>query len=274
MHRSYLYVPGDQPALLTKAFNLTGNSRPDAIIIDLEDAVAPTHKREARAAAAALTAHVTPDRPAIFVRINVHDSIDLDDLRAVSGPGLAGVVVPKASPESVATVAQALRSTGHQAAIVALVETAAALTHLNAIAAVPGVTSLALGEADLGSELGIATEAQWAWWPIRMNVVVASGTFGLEAPTGPVSVHFRDLEEYGRTTRDLLHAGFGARPAIHPSQIPIINSIMKPTPTDIEHARQIVDQHERAAANGIGVTTDADGAMTDEAVVRRYRRML
>jgi citrate lyase subunit beta / citryl-CoA lyase len=271
MHRSYLYVPGDQPTLLTKALGLQGDNRPDVIIIDLEDAVAPNRKLVARDAAAKLAATSDADQPAIFVRINPGD---LDDLSAVVGAGLGGVIVPKASPKSIAAAANHLAAANSAADLVALIETATGLASVNDIASVPGVSALAVGEADLGSELGIAEQATWAWWPIRMNLVIASATFGLEPPTGPVSTTFRDLTGFEQTTRDLRAAGFGARPAIHPAQVPIINAVMKPSAAEIEHARQLVDQYDQALALGLGVTTGADGAMIDEAVAGRYRRML
>jgi citrate lyase subunit beta / citryl-CoA lyase len=269
MLRSYLYVPGDQPARITKALTFEGEDRPDAIIIDLEDAVAASQKPMARAAAAALTAApLTAGSSAIFVRVNAGV---LDDVRAVMGPGLAGIVIPKASARSVSEVAEL---TDQNVSLIALIETAVGLAIVNEIAALPGVRTLAIGEADLGSELGIARDANQAWWPLRLKLVIASGAAGLEAPTGPVSTEFRDLTEFARTTRDLRDGGFGSRPAIHPAQVTVINAIMKPSPAEIEQARNSVERYDANLAAGIGVTTDEDGRMLDEAVIRRFRRML
>ncbi len=272
MLRSYLYVPGDQPARLEKAIGLTGDRRPDALIIDLEDAVAASHKLAARTAAAALTggkSHTVG--PALFVRINAGD---FDDLRAIIGPSLAGVVVPKATSISVGEVASVLQQAGSNAQILPLVETALGISTISNIAAIGGVTSLAIGEADLGSELGIAAQASWAWWPIRMNLVVASAAANLDAPTGPVSTEFRDLTEFEQSTTALLHAGFGSRPAIHPDQLPIINQIMKPSVADMDNARRLVERYDTALASGVGAVTDEHGRMVDEAIVRRARMLL
>jgi citrate lyase subunit beta / citryl-CoA lyase len=272
MLRSYLYVPGDQPARITKALNLQGEDRPDAIIIDLEDAVAASQKLVARAAAAALTAApLTAGSSAIFVRINAGV---LDDVRAVMGPSLAGIVIPKASIASVAEIGEIAKLTDRNVSLVALIETAVGLAAVNEIAALPGVTTLAIGEADLGSELGISSDAHQAWWPLRMNLVVASGAAEREPPTGPVSTEFRNLAEFAQATRDLRDSGFGARPAIHPAQVAVINAIMKPSMADVKHARTRVERYDANLAAGIGVTTDEDGRMIDEAVIRRFRRML
>lgn len=275
MLRSYLYVPGDKPELLAKALLLRGMQRPDAILLDLEDAVAVSQKAKALALVAEATHAPSTDceAPALFVRVNSGD-LGLGDLSAIVGPGLAGVCLPKASVSAIARAASVLSAMGSDVGIIALVETASAVQQLAEIAVGSHVIGMALGEADLGAELGIAQGSDHAFWPIRMQVVVAAVAAGLNPPTGPVSTNFRDLETFRHSTIALRNAGFGARSAIHPAQIPIINEAMRPSPAETAAAQELVASFDAAVAAGQGVMIDDRGRMVDEAIARAARRLL
>lgn len=274
MLRSYLYVPGDKPELIAKARRLSGVHQPDALLLDLEDAVAVSQKAVARANIAALTASPpSADGPMLFVRINAGE-VGLADVVAVAGPSLVGVCVPKASTSALREVGRVFAEVGLRVAIIALVETAAGLSEIQNIALSEGVTRLALGEADLCSELGIASGANHALWPLRMQAVVASAAAGIEPPIGPISTDFRNLDQFSASSELLLQAGFAARQAIHPAQISVINQIMQPSAEALAAAAETVALYDSASTAGRGVTVDSDGRMLDEAVVRAARRLL
>lgn len=106
-----------------------------------------------------------------------------------------------------------------------------------------------------------------------MSIVVASAAAGIDPPTAPVSTDFRDLDAYRRSTEALKHAGFGARSAIHPAQVAVIDEVF--APTHEEHAEpSLVTAFDDAMTRGEGVFIGPDGRMVDLAVVRHARRAL
>lgn len=107
--------------------------------------------------------------------------------------------------------------------------------------------------------------------PLRLQVVLASAAAGIGAPVGPTSTDFRDLLALRASTEALLRAGFRARTAIHPAQIPVINEVFSPSPEEVAQARRLVEAFEQSPA---GAMTDADGRMADVAVVRSARELL
>jgi len=262
--RSYLYVPGDRPDRIEKALA----SGADAVVVDLEDAVAVAAKDEARGHAAATVALPPTDGTEVWVRIN-QGRRGSDDLDAVcAGRGLTGVFLPKASNHTVASAALVL---GDRMAV-ALVESAAALVELDDLAGRPKLAALAMGEVDLAADLGIEPSPDGAeLWPVRLRAVVASAAAGLRPPIGPVWVAVRDLDGLEASTVQLRRRGFGARQAIHPTQVPVINAAFTPTEEAVERARQLLDG---ADASEAGAWVGPDGSMVDEAVLRSARRTL
>lgn len=255
--RSYLYVPGDRPDRLEKAVDRGA----DALIADLEDAVATSSKEEARETVAEWVAGFPADqrRPEIWVRVN-----SPEDIQSILAPGLTGVYVPKvASAADLPTVS---------VKVAALIESAAGVLAAAEIAAAPGVAHLAIGEADLTAELGI--EPSEALNPIRMQIVLVSAAAGIDPPVGPVSTDFKDLDGLRRSTESLRRMGFRARAAIHPDQIPIINEVFTPTPDEVENAKKILALYDEAVSRGTGAIADENGRMIDEAIARAARHTL
>ena len=256
MNRSYLYVPGDRPDRFDKA--TVGGA--DAVIVDLEDAVAPRAKDAAREAVAAWLAS-SPPLP-VWVRVNNHPDLLGADLAMVARSAAAGVVMPKAGLEA---------CDSSPVGVQALIETAAGLRALDRIAAHPRVVRLALGEADLCAELGVTPSADGhELWAIRSDVVVASAAAGLEPPVGPVPTDLDDDEALARTSRQLQRQGFGGRSVLHPRQVATVNEAFTPGPEEIQRARSVVAAH--AAADGGSAVLD--GAFVDSATVRLARRTL
>jgi citrate lyase subunit beta/citryl-CoA lyase len=277
--RSYLYVPGDQPHKLERATR----SGADAVIADLEDAVAPSAKTAAlKTVADWLATRTGTDQPEIWVRVNA-SQLMTEDVRAVIGPSLAGLCLPKVDgPEQILrldelTTAGELRAgfAPGSVRVLPLLESAAGILSAQAIAQAPRVTQLGLGELDLCGELGIEpSRDEPELLPIRLQVVLASAAARLEAPVAPVSTGYRDLDALRRSTQALKRVGFGSRWAIHPAQVPIINEIFTPTAAEVSAAQRLIEQHEAALAAGRGVFVDDHGRMADEAVVRSARRIL
>jgi citrate lyase subunit beta/citryl-CoA lyase len=277
--RSYLYVPGDQPDKLAKAVGRGA----DAIIVDLEDAVAFSSKATARRITSEWLRAQAEAGPEIWVRINNHEDLMADDINAVVGEGLTGLYIPKADgPDAIDAVAQLVSAAAaHQdpgigsIKLGALIETARGVQAVDRIAAHRGLTELAIGEADLGAELGIrASPDEREWLAIRSRVLVACAAAGIKPPVGPVSVDFRDLDAFRASTEGLKRMGFRSRPAVHPAQVAVINDVFTPTAGEATAARLLVADYDTAVAEGRGVILDPQGRMVDEATVREARRIL
>lgn len=276
--RSYLYVPGNDPGKLERALERGA----DALILDLEDAVPPAAKDEARELVASWLCSVPPTDVELWVRVNP-GPLALDDARAVAGPDLRGVVAAKTeTAQDVRALAAVLEAAAEEAGlpsqsfgIVPLLESAGALLAAVEIAAVPGVARLQVGEADLGADLGFApTEDGSGWDAIRTQMVIVSAAAGIGAPVAPVSTEFRDLESFAASTRALAARGYVGRACIHPAQVAVANEVFTPAPEVVERARAVVRAFDDAVAEGSGVTVGDDGRMIDEAVVRSARRII
>ncbi|MFE2759428.1 HpcH/HpaI aldolase/citrate lyase family protein [Streptomyces halstedii] len=269
--RSALYVPGDRPDMLAKALGRGA----DAVIVDLEDGVAPAAKAYARTTAARWLEELPPagSRPGteIWVRINPGGA-GLADARAVALPAVAGMVVAKAErADDLAAVAGALAS-APWIALCPLLESAAALLAAPLMARAPRVTRMQLGEADFCADTGIAPgpDERELLWP-RTQLTLVSAAARLAPPLGPVSTDFRDLGALRRSTTALKRLGFGGRTCIHPAQLVVVNEVFTPSSGELDRARALVERFEGA---GSGVAQDESGRMIDEAVVRGARRVL
>jgi citrate lyase subunit beta/citryl-CoA lyase len=277
--RSYLYVPGDRPEMLAKA--LTRGA--DALIVDLEDAVAPAAKAAARAVVADWLAGLPAERGTeVWVRTNP-GALGRADAAAVVSPRLAGLVVAKTeSPDElvvldhVLSVAEADRGLPVGALpVVPLLESAAAVLHAERIGAGPRVRRLQLGEADLRADIGVTPgDDDRELLYLRSHVVLVSAALRLDPPVAPTSVLVRDDEGLRRSTLALARMGFVGRACIHPAQVAVVNEVFTPTSDELERARALVAAFDRAVAAGDGVILDDSGRMVDEAVVRQSRRVL
>lgn len=262
--RSLLFAPGSDERKLRRALE----SDADAVVADLEDAVAPDEKRAARDLVRNLLAGTTAS-PALMVRINGVDT-DLweDDLASLEGLELAAIVLPKATPAAVAALAPA------GPPIVAIVETAQGLRLAYETASSPRVAVLALGAADLGAELRLEprADAQEILYA-RSKLVVDSAAAGVRAPFDVVHVDTRDddgLDGAGRFARSL---GFGGKLCIHPAQVPIVNRVFALDEEQLVWARRVLAAYEEGVKEGRGAIA-VDGEMVDLPIVVRARRLL
>lgn len=279
--RSHLYVPGDRPDVLAKALGRGA----DALIVDLEDAVAVSAKDSARAAVAEWLAGLpaAADNPVeVWVRVNPGQAA-LVDVEAVAVPALAGICLAKAeSAAEVAAVAGLLDRLEAERSIAAgsigiapLLESAAAVLRAAEIAQAPRVRRLQVGEADLKADTGIEPgddERELLW--VRSQVVLASAAAGIDPPVGPVSTNFRDLDALRASTEAVRRLGYRGRACIHPAQIAVVHEVFTPSPEQIGAAQALIAAYDAAVAAGSGVLLGPDGRMVDEAVVRQARRLV
>jgi citrate lyase subunit beta/citryl-CoA lyase len=276
--RSYLYVPGNSEQKLSRAEQRDA----DAVIFDLEDAVPWAEKDRARdLVRRVLTVAGHDGRPQRWIRIN-QPPLLAKDIAATAVPGVHGVMVPKAEPDLLAQVDTYLTEAEHRHhlpagtfTVIALIETAGGVLAAPAVATSPRVVRLGLGEADLAGELALQLDPERAELaPIRLQVVLASAAAGLAHPIGPVETALHDEATLRRSTELLSRLGFRARTAIHPAQVPVINDVFTPTPSEVAWARVVVDALMEATTRGSGVAVGPDHKMIDLAVARSAEEIL
>ncbi|QFU92147.1 CoA ester lyase [Amycolatopsis sp. YIM 10] len=254
--RSWLYVPGDRPDRMAKA--LAGEA--DAVVLDLEDAVAPESKTEARQHVLATLAD-----NAAYVRINAPGTdAGEEDIRALAAsPGaLAGVRVPKSEdPGELRRVADRLG-----VGVFPILESALGVENAFALATAHSlVAGISLGEADLAADLRVASGPALAW--PRSRVVVAARAAGLPSPVQSVWTAVRDLGGLRADTVAGRRAGFFGRSVIHPAQLPVVHEVCAPDEEEVAWARSVVDNDQAA-------WIDHKGQFVDKAVLERARWLL
>lgn len=259
LHRSLLFVPGHRADRFDKAL-AAGAS---AVIIDLEDAVAPSDKDAARAA---LAAWLRPGH-AVIVRINSADTPWFAaDLALCGAPGVAGVMLPKAeSPDTLAAV----RAAGARG-LLPLVESAAGMANLDAIARAPGVWRLAFGSIDLQVDLGLKDATEDELLPFRLQLVLASRLAGIGAPVDGVSTAIDDADRLQQDVARARRLGFAGKLCIHPKQVAPVNAGMAPSAAERAWAQRVL---AAAAASG-GAAVAVDGKMVDKPVLLRAEAIL
>jgi citrate lyase subunit beta/citryl-CoA lyase len=265
-----LYVPGDRPDRFAKALTTSPH-----VILDLEDAVAPDRKGYARAAVAEALA---APGAAFAVRVNAAGTPwHAADLAAVAGrPGLRTLRLPKVDgPGDVRELLRHLEPLGGPppAGLTCLLESARAVEAAHAIAiADPAVTAVALGEADLRSDLGLPTDAGLTW--SRSRVVVAARAAGLPPPVMSVHPHVSDVDGLVASCRAGRALGFLGRTCIHPRQVPVVVAAFAPTPAEVDRATALLAALEHAGRTGRGVLALPDGRMVDPAMAGAAHRTL
>ena len=257
--RSYLFVPGDRPERFDKAWA----SDADEIIIDLEDAVAPAGKEQARHSVAGW---LDPRRP-VGRRVNAVDSAWFeDDLRLACEPGLAGIVLPKA--EAVPDALLGLLQQGRIGGVIALIETAEGLRCAREIAATPGVRRLAFGSIDFQVDLGIEGDGDELLF-FRSQLVWQSRLAGLPAPIDGVATAIDDDTLVRAQALHSRRLGFGARLCIHPRQLAPVHEAFTPAAAERAWARRVMAALEASGGAAVAV----DGRMVDRPVWLQAQRI-
>jgi citrate lyase subunit beta/citryl-CoA lyase len=256
--RSYLFVPADRPERYAKALA----SGADAVIVDLEDAIAPASKDMARQALAQWLENV--GEASIVVRINGFGTpwFDADRDLVARSPKVAAVMLPKADGDSPWAVFA-------DKPVLALVESAGGIAAARAIARAPQVRRLAFGSIDLSLDLGVEDDDD-ALLCARSELVLASRLANLPPPVDGVCTAINDATLLAAHVQRARRLGLGAVLCIHPSQVAAVNSGFEPTTEQLDWARRVV----AAAAQSSGAAIAVDGKMVDRPVLMRAEAVL
>ncbi|RYF00995.1 MAG: CoA ester lyase [Oxalobacteraceae bacterium] len=265
MNRSYLFVPGDRPERYAKALAAGA----DAVIIDLEDAVAPAAKDAARAS---LRAWLAPGQ-AVLVRVNSADTPWFaEDVKLAGLPGVAGIVLPKAErPDDIARLMQAgARS------VLPLIESALGFHHALELARQPGVERLLFGSIDFSVDLGMTEDIETLQY-FRSQLVLVSRLAGVLPPVDGVTTTLDNIDRITEDTRRARRHGFGGKLCIHPRQVAPVNDAFAPSAEEAAWAARVL----QAVENTDGAAVALDGKMVDrpvmlqaQAIVEEMRRRL
>lgn len=283
--RSFLFVPGDSEKKLAKG----EQSGADALILDLEDAVAPERKPLARQM---VSSYLRDKRgivgPQLWVRVNALSSgALLDDLVAIMEQRPAGIMLPKPDgPEAVAKVSAYLDAfeaqfgiePGQTRVLPVATETPRSVFRLGdyANAGLARLHGLTWGAEDLSSAMGASgnSDGNGKWTLVYQNVrslcLIAAHAAEVQA-IETLYVDFRDEEGLRASCRSARAEGFSGRIAIHPAQVSAINECFTPSPEEIAHARRVIAAFE--ASNGAG-TVGLDGLMLDIPHLKQARNLL
>jgi citrate lyase subunit beta / citryl-CoA lyase len=276
--RSMLFVPVTARRFVDGA----AGRGADAIILDLEDAVAASEKARARTLVPEAAQIVSQGGADVVVRLNRPLRMTVRDLEAVIGPGVQAIALPKAeSAQHVQLVAEIIDELESERGMVvgttkvlAMVETCSAFFRIAEIAkASPRLVGLNVGAEDFATAAGMLPEAEGLFMPKQMCVFAARAA-GI-MPLGFVGTvaDFSDLDGFRATVRRSRRIGFMGASVIHPSQVQILNEEFRPSPAEVEHAGRVVAAYDKALAEGVGAVT-VDGRMIDVPVVERAKLLL
>ncbi|WP_435065182.1 HpcH/HpaI aldolase/citrate lyase family protein [Halobaculum sp. EA56] len=274
VQRSLLYTPGDDRDMLETAVGTDA----DTVIFDLEDAVAPAAKEEARRTVRSTLGDLEDPTPNVAVRVNPYDLSGRADVDAVVGGAEHppdSILLPKVDDAGpVEALHDQLAEVGApDVGIVPLIETAAGVIAAAEIAAAPGVTAVAYGDQDFTADIGATvtddkTESLYA----RQRTVVAAAAAGVDA-LDTVHTDIGDTEGLREQTEFVVELGFDGKLAIHPDQIAVINEAFTPGEDELEWAEAVLAGQERASDEDAGVFT-VDGQMIDPPLVERARTIV
>jgi citrate lyase subunit beta/citryl-CoA lyase len=276
--RSLLYVPVVSERFVAKAHERGA----DAIILELEDGVAPSEKERARGLVAESAARVGQAGADVLVRVNRPWRLAVRDLESSIGPDVRGLVLPKVdSAEHVLALAEIAASVeeerglepGHTVFFVRVEGPTGLLNAAEICGAHDRVVAVGLGSSDYtistGMEAGGQGNAMASF--VVVNAATAAGIVPLGL-TGAI-VGFEDLDAFRRSAEESRALGLRGAPCVHPSQVPILNEVFSPTAAELERARRVVEEYEKALAAGEGAIT-VDGEFVDIPFYEQAKRLL
>jgi citrate lyase subunit beta/citryl-CoA lyase len=276
--RSLLFAPGNHARRVEKALTLPA----DAVILDLEDAVAISEKAEARRMV--IEAFDKPRTAKLYVRVNAMSTEwCYGDLVVVVRAGLDGVMLPKVEHAHqlrtadwvIGNLEQARELPARSIDLIPIIETALGFSNLDAICgAGTRVRRFAFGAGDFTLDMGMEwTRDETELLPHRAACVLASRAAGLEPPVDTVWADLRDAEGFAASAKRAAGLGFQGKMCIHPDQIGPANAAFTPDEAAMTRARRIVAAFEKAEAEGLA-SIQLDGQFIDYPIVQRARRVL
>lgn len=277
--RTFMFAPGNHPRKVEKVFSLGA----DAVILDLEDAVAMNEKVAARQAVVAALKRPRTCRG--YVRINASDTpLCYGDLLETVGEGLDGIVLPKVeSAAQLLTIDWLLAQLERERSLPAgsidlmpIIETGKGVAAVREIAGAGSrVRRLSFGAADYTHDMGMNwTLEEGELTPARAEIVLASRVGRLEPPIDTVFAHVgKHLDALKRTAQLARDLGFQGKLCIHPEQVEPIHGVFTPTNKEITEARKIVETFEAAEASG-SASIQVEGRFIDYPIVEQAKRVL
>jgi citrate lyase subunit beta/citryl-CoA lyase len=261
---TYLFVPGNRPDRFDKALAAGA----DAVILDLEDAVAPSEKDAARESVAQwLETRPAASDERILVRVNAASTPWFDtDLGLVRSTAVRVAMLPKCeSAEAIDTLRAAMRD---GAQIVPFIESARGVSEARAVASAAGVQRIAFGTFDYSADLDLSGDDQGLAYP-SAQIAIASRCAGIASPIAGVTLAIDDERQLRADVAFARAHGFGAKLCIHPKQVPIVRDACKPAAAEIEWARRVLAAVETARG-----AVQVDGRMVDQPIVLKARAIL
>ncbi len=276
--RSFLFAPGNHPRRVEKSLTLGA----DAVILDLEDAVANAAKEATRQVVVAALAQ--PRRCLGYIRVNsLGTPWSYGDIEAVVAPGVDGIVLPKVeSASDLLTVDWMMRSLERARGLkegsidlMPIIETGKGFAEFASIArSGTRVKRVAFGAGDFTLDVGIKWSSDESeLLPYRSGIVVQSRAAGLEPPIDTVWVDLRNTEGFDRSVQRAKDLGFQGKMCIYPDQIPVVNQVFRPTEAELAHARKVVDAFQQAEQQGLAAI-QVDGQFVDYPIVYIAQRLL
>lgn len=268
--RSHLYVPADSPRKIASAAKLN----PDSVILDLEDAVAESHKSLALRNLPQSLAELS--HKDVWVRINQGERGRNEVESIVSLEGVSGIWIAKTEPgEDFEYAVSAAENANLEIGV--LIESAAGYLAREQLLAPNIVTRVQIGEYDLRGEIGMANpspETDSDLNGVRTETVIAAFANGVSDLVAGVSSNFSDLDLYRSSCQHMANLGFTGRACIHPNQVQIADTVFAPSAEEISWAKSIMERFEAEIASGQGAYRDESGKMADAATIRRARHIL
>lgn len=264
LRRSQLFVPANDERKIRKSVTLGA----DSIIFDIEDAVPPEQKSNARSTLANLINELECGGKEICVRINkVSDGYSSQDISLVARiDKITSIVIPKA--EQIPTDIH--KNTGKT--LIPLIETARGLLNVEQIARTDGVGGIAYGPADFASSVGGATEAFAQNLFVKTAIVVAAAAYGIDGIDG-VFFELSNLEGFRSEALQSRDLGYVGKQVVHPSQIEIANDVYSPSQKQVSDAMRIVELYEDATKKGTGAIR-VEESLVDAVHYRQARALL
>ena len=262
--QSLLFVPAGADRLLASAIR----HRPDAVIIDLEDAIAAGDKADARRMIPGMLEQLAGTGIATVVRVNAPLALMVEDIASLDLKTVSALLLPKV--ESKRPVENAVELTGGGIAMIALIETPGAIDAIPRISTGPKLAGLMLGSEDLSAAMGVSPDNGVLDLPAA-RLAFAAAARGLLAIGFPGSIgNFKNLDLYRQQIERGRNLGMNAVAAIHPLQLPVIRQSLMPSPDEISWARSVL----HATQTGNKAVSKLDGMMIDAPVLARARRLL
>jgi citrate lyase subunit beta/citryl-CoA lyase len=276
--RSFLFAPGNHPRRVEKALTLPT----DAVILDLEDAVAVSEKPATREQVVA--AFRQPRTGRLYVRVNAYATEwCYADIVTIAVSNLDGIILPKVeTADQLRSVDWLLANLERERGLpvggidlVPIIETALGMSNIGTIAGSGSRTKrLAFGAGDYTLDLGMVwSRDEMELLPARSAVVMASRAAGIEPPLDTVWADLRDTEGFARSAEHAAALGFQGKMCIHPDQIAVTNAAFSPSAQQLLWAERVIAAFEEAETKGLA-SIQLDGQFIDYPIVQRARQVV